>query len=601
MSTASIVSAISNNSAAQKKSVAFNPDFLQPVVVGSQVLSTVRSAGAGPSIALTKAYPTYEFAGSITKKNLIGSVASETVSLKSGVNYSLSASFGLIDSKKSATIQIKDSQGNIVKTITPGVGKTSSSNNSFKPLKDDTYTIAFTGIYSGYSVNVTQALSTLPSTSGDANIDALVQGATNSWQHAVGSSATTSSNVIHDNVKSLNNVVQNSNTVYYDFLSSSAGLTGNDAKGFKPMDSTTQAATQTAFAYLSSLININFVKADATHAADIEFGENNQGGLSAGYANPPNQSANHAQYLFLANDQVTNDSSKNNAFAPGTYGWETLIHEIGHTLGLKHPFNGNAGGGGAPPPYLPAATNNRRYSIMSYSNPTDASVVTPVITKSASKVSFSASQNVLNPQTYMTYDIEALQYLYGANKATSSDDAALSNIQTLTFEQNYKGFETLWTPWGGTLDASATLQKDVIDLRGGAYSSINYISTSTQSSSLSTQLTTAGFGKTQAAAMVASSGINAAYTGLNVVGLAYGAKLTTVKTGAANDVIYAADYSASIDGGGGSNTVYLQGTSKDWSISTDKTKASKGSTVISLKNIQAISFYAANSALTHTA
>ena len=59
------------------------------------------------------------------------------------------------------------------------------------------------------------------------------------------------------------------------------------------------------------------------------------------------------------------DAYKAAAPLPGTFLYETLLHEIGHALGLKHPFEGAA---------LPAAFNNTRYTVMAYSEFTDSSV-----------------------------------------------------------------------------------------------------------------------------------------------------------------------------------------------------------------------------------
>ncbi|MFH7365569.1 reprolysin-like metallopeptidase, partial [Pseudomonas syringae group genomosp. 7] len=50
----------------------------------------------------------------------------------------------------------------------------------------------------------------------------------------------------------------------------------------------------------------------------------------------------------------------------GYYGRQTLTHEIGHTLGLSHPGDYNAGEGN--PNYKDAsyAEDTRGYSVMSY-------------------------------------------------------------------------------------------------------------------------------------------------------------------------------------------------------------------------------------------
>lgn len=85
--------------------------------------------------------------------------------------------------------------------------------------------------------------------------------------------------------------------------------------------------------------------------------------------------------------------------APGNYAYMTLIHELGHGLGLKHGQEA----GGVANESLPAATDDLEYSVMTY----------------ASYVGSPATANTCaldsNPQTFMMYDVAALQYLYGAN------------------------------------------------------------------------------------------------------------------------------------------------------------------------------------------
>ena len=342
----------------------------------------------------------------------------------------------------------------------------------------------------------------LPKTSGDKKLDALLMGGTNVWHHATGSVATKTANVVKAGVKELQNVV--GRAIKYAFMDSSflTRLTGSEANGAAVMTNTQKQAVQDAFGYLSGIINQGFELVTDPTQADIVFGTNNQGGTSAGYAYLPNRSGSHAQYLMLANDQATNST-----FTNGSYGLLTLLHEMGHTLGLKHPGNYNAGGGGMPGPYLSKADDNRRNTIMSY---------------------YGASGISANPQTLMAYDIAALQYLYGANRNPTNTEA-LAKRQTTTFTDGWAGLETLWTPQGASIDLSAMTKDNVVDLREGAFSSI---------------------GSTK-----------------NNVSLAYGSKISGVTGGSGADKVYsAANGTMTLNGGAGTDTLYLAGSAKEWTL-----------------------------------
>ena len=88
----------------------------------------------------------------------------------------------------------------------------------------------------------------------------------------------------------------------------------------------------------------------------------------------------------------------------GNYAWFTMIHEIGHALGLKHPFE-KLGSFGT----MPADHNSIEYSVMTY-----LSYVGAHNTGSYTCGSWDY------PQSFMMYDIAALQIEYGANYGTNS-------------------------------------------------------------------------------------------------------------------------------------------------------------------------------------
>jgi len=87
----------------------------------------------------------------------------------------------------------------------------------------------------------------------------------------------------------------------------------------------------------------------------------------------------------------------------GNYAWMTHIHELGHALGLQHSHDSVAGSFGAA---LPADRRDIEFSVMSYLSYTGAG---PGYT----------NEQFGFAQTFMMYDILALQYLYGADYGTN--------------------------------------------------------------------------------------------------------------------------------------------------------------------------------------
>jgi serralysin len=521
-----------------------------------------------------------------------------TLQLKKGASYSFNGAYAYSITGKSApavSITVTDSQGKVVSTK-------KSNSLSYVASADGTFTVTmaimpakgFSAKFTRYQLNAYQTLSKLPLTSGDKNLDAILAGGSN-WWHDAGQVATPSATVIAPNVKQIEGA---RNTIYYAYLfGSESYLSAADKKGFAVTDQAQKGAIATAFSYLSSLVNVTFVQ--NSQNADIKFGNNDQS-ASAGYATYPSTDPSRPSILML-----DNSNNPENAGAQlgekGTYGWQTLIHELGHAMGLKHPRAYNAGGGSTPGPYLPKSLDNRSMSIMSYNNSTASTLVTLLGSSTETSYSLRTSTAASTPSSYQLFDIAALQYLYGAN--TSKQPSSL------TVNDAYSQFETLWAPQGVELNAASTTRSNLFDLRAGGYSSIAMRTEASNLADFKVQLKSQGFN--DAKANVAASSVMSmlkankkdatVYNGKNTMALSYGSQYKKVVGGAAADKFYAGTYSTDVNGGDGEDTLYLQGTVKDWVVdrAAGSATAKAGGAVIKFSNMEAIAYYLATDALIH--
>jgi len=141
--------------------------------------------------------------------------------------------------------------------------------------------------------------------------------------------------------------------------------------------------------YISTFINVDFREGDNNNLEKGLIRVYNSSNTFYAQAVYPhvadsNLNATRGDISLSPSYDYAGTSSSNNGFqsGPGTYGYMTLIHEVGHSLGLKHPFD--------PPQQLAADKDNTTNTLMTYN----------ASGRSAS--------------TFMPYDIKALQSLYGA-------------------------------------------------------------------------------------------------------------------------------------------------------------------------------------------
>lgn len=285
-------------------------------------------------------------------------------------------------------------------------------------------------------------------------------------------------------------------TVTYGFATSSRQVADADAAGFATMNNEQRAAVRQALAAWSGVANIGFVETADVSGATMRFGTNRQNGITAAYAYYPFPSPQGGD-VFLANDSIGNVNP-----TAGSYAYMTVVHEIGHALGLKHPGNYDAGDStGTEGPYLPPATDNYAYSIMSY-----------------------VANGALPSGTYLTgpslYDIAAIQYLYGPNMAAGAGDSS--------YVLNTGSFTTLWDPNGrNTLNGSAQAVSLSLDLRAGQFSSAG---------------------------------------GTTFLALAYGTTVQLAVGGSGDDTFTVNRLGNVLDGGGGTDTVVFSGSRSQYRV-----------------------------------
>lgn len=183
-------------------------------------------------------------------------------------------------------------------------------------------------------------------------------------------------------------------------------------------------------------------------------------------------------------------------FSTGACGYSTVLHELGHAVGLGHPFESAA---------FPAQYDCFKYTVMSYSD---------------APGHFDQGNCSIYPTTPMLLDILAIQYLYGANTSHHASD------DTYAFAEDLKYYQTLWDGGGNDTIVYSSASGGLIDLREGGFSQLG-------------QAVILGNGSLQA----------------DTVAIAYGTVIENAFGGSGNDTLYGNDTGNDLRGNAGNDEI----------------------------------------------
>jgi serralysin len=264
----------------------------------------------------------------------------------------------------------------------------------------------------------------------------------------------------------------NAFTVTYAFRSTAPERMPSDTEGFQRFNAQQIYVAEQAMQAWSDVARITFVRTGSGDSGEGAY-SNDAAILFGNYSSGESGSAAFANYpgsvnpISSAGDVWVNIGSGTNAIPSlGNYGYVTLVHEIGHAIGLAHPGDYNASDTGGAISYANDAEyyeDTRQYTVMSYFSETNTG----------------ATYNGRYPAAPQLDDIRAAQIEYGANMSTRTGDTVYgfnSNAGRDWFVATNSSTRLIFAVWdaGGTdtFDFSGYSQNQTIDLREGFFSNV---------------------------------------------------------------------------------------------------------------------------------
>ncbi len=271
-----------------------------------------------------------------------------------------------------------------------------------------------------------------------------------------------------------------------------------------------KTAFEAALAHIETFLNVDFLQVTGSADPDLNVGKVTLAGSTIGKGG--NRISFSGTTILDWDGYAVFDNTLDLSLDAQT---NLLLHELGHALGLKHPFSS---------PALPAAEDTNKYSAMSYTANPD---------------------NGERSDAMMLYDVLALQDIWGS-AGYLGDDTSYTGSRTDTVD-------TVWDTGGtDTFDATAKTGDVTLDLRQGAFSKFGAYDDVVVAFGTEIENATGGSGDDTITGNALANTLRGGTGNDTILG---GAKGDTLKGGRGKDLLKGEFGNDRIDGGGGRDTL----------------------------------------------